>query len=166
MTNTDNTTLETILDQVNYPYEIDLSPVTDNKPYPFNIYKNKKEVEDFLDIILKIAAAMMIPVLLLAIFKYGSQRFRLVGHTVFFGLLGFGYMLVEIVLMQKYQNFIGSPIYSTIVIFGGLLFFSGLGSFFSRNFSKRTLVICISIIPVLILFQSYFIVDVFQLFAI
>jgi hypothetical protein len=165
MTSTDNTTLEAILDQVNYPYEIDLSPVTDNKPYPFNIYKNKKEVKDFLDMILKIAAVMMIPVLLLAVFKYGSQRFRLVGHTVFFGLLGFGYMLVEIVLMQKYQNFIGSPIYSTIVIFGGLLFFSGLGSFFSRNFSKRTLVICISAIPVLILFQSFFIGDVFQLFA-
>ncbi len=165
MTNADNVRLESILDKVNFPYELDLSPVTDNNPYPFNIYKNKKEVRDFLDIILKIAAVMLIPVLLLAVFKYGSQRFRLVGHTVFFGLLGFGFMLVEIVLMQKYQNFIGSPIYSTIVIFGGLLLFSGLGSFFSRNFSKRTLVICICIIPLLILFQSFFIGDVFQLFA-
>ncbi len=165
MTAADNTKIEAIMDKVSFPYELDLSPVTDNNPYPFNIYKNKKEVRDFLDIILKIAGVMMIPVLLLAVFKYGSQRFTLLGHTVFFGLLGFGFMLVEIVLMQKYQNFIGSPIYSTIVIFGGLLFFSGLGSFFSRNFSKRTLVICISIIPLLILFQSFFIGDVFQMFA-
>jgi len=165
MTGADNARLETILQKVNFPYELDLSPVTDNNPYPFNIYKNKKEVRDFLDIILKIAGVMLIPVLLLAVFKYGSQRFRLLGHTVFFGLLGFGFMLIEIVLMQKYQNFIGSPIYSTIVIFGGLLFFSGLGSFFSRNFSKRTLVICISAIPLLILFQAFFIGDVFQMFA-
>jgi len=165
MTAADNTKIEAIMDKVSFPYELDLSPVTDNNPYPFNIYKNKKEVRDFLDIILKIAGVMMIPVLLLAVFKYGSQRFTLLGHTVFFGLLGFGFMLVEIVLMQKYQNFIGSPIYSTIVIFGGLLLFSGLGSFFSRNFSKRTLVICISIIPLLILFQSFFIGDVFQMFA-
>jgi len=165
MKDADNTKLEAILDKVNFPYVLDLSPVTDNNPYPFNIYKNKKEVRDPLDIILKIAALMLAPVLLLALFKYGSQRFRLLGHTVFFGLLGFGFMLIEIVLMQKYQNFIGSPIYSTIVIFGGLLLFSGLGSFFSRNFSKRTLVACICVIPVLILFQSFFIGDVFQLFA-
>ena len=165
MTNADNTRLEAILDKVNFPYELDLSPVTDNNPYPFNIYKNKKEVRDFLDIILKIAGVMLIPVLLLAVFKYGSQRFRLLGHTVFFGLLGFGFMLIEIVLMQKYQNFIGSPIYSTIVIFGGLLFFSGLGSFFSRNFGKKALVACICAIPLLILFQSFFIGDVFQMFA-
>jgi len=165
MTEADNTRLEAILDKVNFPYILDLSPVTDNNPYPFNIYKNKKEVRDFLDIILKIAAAMLVPVLLLAVFKYGSQRFRLLGHTVFFGLLGIGFMLIELVLMQKYQNFIGSPIYSTIVIMGGLLFFSGLGSFISRNFSKRILVICICLIPFLILFQAFFIGDVFQMFA-
>jgi len=165
MTDADYSRYETVLNKVNFPYELDLSPVTDNNPYPFNIYKNKKEVRDFLDIILKIAGVMLIPVLLLAVFKYGSQRFRLLGHTVFFGLLGFGFMLIEIVLMQKYQNFIGSPIYSTIVIFGGLLFFSGLGSFFSRNFSKKVLVACICAIPLLILFQSFFIGDVFQMFA-
>lgn len=165
MNDADYKRYETILTAVNFPYELDLSPVTDNNPYPFNIYKNKKEVRDFLDIILKIAGVMIIPVLLLAVFKYGSQRFTLLGHTVFFGLLGFGFMLVEIVLMQKYQNFIGSPIYSTIVIFGGLLLFSGLGSFISRNFSKRTLVICICAIPLLILFQAFFIGDVFQMFA-
>jgi ABC-type dipeptide/oligopeptide/nickel transport system permease subunit len=74
-------------------------------------------------------------------------------------------MLIEVVLMQKYQNFIGSPIYSTIVILGGLLFFSGLGSFFSRNFSKKILVICICVIPVLILFQAFFIGGIFDLLA-
>ncbi len=161
----DLTRYETLLKQVNFPYELDLSPVTDNKPFLYNIYKNKKEVTDVLDIILKVAGVMLIPVLLLAVFKYGSQRFRLLGHTVFFALLGFGFMLIEIVLMQRYQLFIGSPIYSTIVIMGGLLLFSGMGSFFSRNFSKRLLVACICIIPVIILFQAFFVDSLFLLFA-
>jgi hypothetical protein len=165
MTQADYDRYEKILDKVDFPYELDLSPVTDNKPFPFNIFINKKEVKDFLNIILKIAVIMLVPVLLLSIFKYGSQRFRLLGHTIFFGLSGFGFMLIEIVLMQKYQNFIGSPIYSTIVILGGLLFFSGLGSFFSRNFSKKILVICICIIPLLILFQAFFIGGIFDLLA-
>jgi len=165
MTSADFKRYEEILHQVNFPFELDLSPTTDDKPYPFNIYKNKKEVTDVLNILLKVAGVMLTPVLLLAVFKYGSQRFRLLGHTVFFALLGFGFMLIEIVLMQKYQRFIGSPIYSTIVILGGLLLFSGMGSFFSRNFKKRTLVICISIIPLIILFQSFFIDDMFMMFA-
>ncbi len=154
-----------LLDKVNYPYEIDLSPVTDDMPFPFNIYKNKKEVKDLLKLILKLASLLLIPVLLLIGLKYRSHKMALVKHSVFFGLLGFGFMLIEIVLMQRYQNFIGSPIYSTIVILGGLLFFSGLGSFFSRNFSKRTLVICIAIIPVLILIQAFLLGDIFNAFA-
>lgn len=165
MTPEDFTRYEAILKLVDFPYELDLSPTTDDRPYPFNIYINKKEVRDVLDIILKVAGAMLAPVLLLAVFKYGSQRFRLLGHTVFFALLGFGFMLIEIVLMQKYQRFIGSPIYSTIVILGGLLLFSGLGSFFSRNFSKKLLVGCIGIIPLIILFQTFFIDDMFLMFA-
>ncbi|MCL1833741.1 MAG: hypothetical protein FWG49_04485 [Leptospirales bacterium] len=165
MTAADYDRYEKILNKVDFPYELDLSPTTDNKPFPFNIYINKREIKDLLNIILKIAVCMFIPVLLLSIFKYGSQRFRLLGHTLFFGLSGFGFMLIEVVLMQKYQNFIGSPIYSTIVILGGLLFFSGLGSFFSRNFSKKILVICICVIPLLILFQAFFIGGIFDLLA-
>jgi len=165
MTTADFARYEVILKQVDFPYELDLSPTTDDKPYPFNIYKNKKEVRDVLDIILKVAGIMLAPVLLLAVFKYGSQRFRLLGHTIFFALSGFGFMLVEIVLMQKYQRFIGSPIYSTIVILGGLLLFSGIGSFVSRNFSKKILVACISVIPLIILFQAFYIDDMFMMFA-
>jgi len=154
-----------ILDKVDYPYEIDLTPTTDNKPYPFNIYKNKAEIMGFLNVILILAGILFFPVLLIVFFKYKAHRVKLIENTVFFGLLGFGFMLIEIVLMQKYQRFIGSPIYSTIVILGGLLFFSGLGSFMSRKFSKKKLVICISIIPVLILFQAFFLTDIFNAFA-
>ncbi|HPS58505.1 MAG TPA: hypothetical protein PK514_10405 [Spirochaetota bacterium] len=165
MTQADNTRLETLLSKASFPYEIDLSPTTDDKPFPFNIYVNKKEVSDFFNIILKLASILLIPILLLFAFKYRSNKMRLMGHTVFFGLLGFGFMMIELVLMQKYQRFIGSPIYSTMVILGGLLLFSGLGSFISRNFSRRVLIICVAIIPVMILFQTFFLDGLFIMFA-
>jgi len=148
--------VHSILDQIDFPYEVDLTPTRDNKPFPFNVYKNKKEVRVLLDVIVKLAGILFIPVILLTVFRYRSQGFKLPLHTVFFSLLGLGFMMVEIVLMQKYQRFIGSPVYSTIVILGGLLFFSGLGSYFSRNFRKRTLIACIAAIPLLILFQALF----------
>lgn len=165
MTSEDNKRFEGLLQTANYPYELDLSPITDDKPYPFNVYKNKKEIRDFFDVMLRLASILLIPILLLFVFKYRSNKTRLMTHTVFFGLLGFGFMMIELVLMQKYQRFIGSPIYSTIVILGGLLFFSGLGSFFSRNFKRRTLIICVAIIPVMILFQTFFLDNVFDIFA-
>lgn len=165
MTEADYARYTAILNVVKFPYELDLSPVTDDNPFPFNIYKNKKEVTQVLEIILKTAGYMLAFVLLLAVFKFRSQGHRLLGHTLFFGLSGFGFMLIEIVLMQKYQRFVGSPIYSTIVILGGLLFFSGLGSFLSRNFSKKILIPVICIIPLLILFQAFFIEDVFMMLA-
>ena len=103
MSESDFQKFEALLRSIDYPYELDLSPTTDDKPFPFNIYKNKKEVKTPLEFIFKIAAIMLIPVLLLAIFKYGSQRFRLLGHTLF-ALLGFGFMLIEIVLMQNIRD--------------------------------------------------------------
>ncbi len=165
MKEADYARLESLLVQAGFPYELDLSPTTDDKPFPFNIYTNKKEVRDFFDMILKFASLLLIPILILFIIKYRSNKLRLMGHTVFFGLLGFGFMMIELVLMQKYQRFIGSPIYSTMVILGGLLLFSGIGSFVSRNFSKRVLVICVAIIPVMILFQTFYLDSVFNMFA-
>ncbi len=157
--------VHSILDQIDFPYEVDLTPTTDNKPFPFNVYKNKKEVNVLLDVIVKLAGILFIPVILLTIVRYRSQGFKLPLHTLFFSLLGLGFMMVEIVLMQKYQRFIGSPVYSTIVILGGLLFFSGLGSYFSRNFSRKTLILCITAIPVLIIFQAVFADAIFNALA-
>lgn len=165
MTHADNIKLENLLSQVSFPYELDLSPTTDDKPFPFNIYINKKEVKDYFDMILKLASILLISIVILFAVKYRSNKMRLMTHTVFFGLLGFGFMMIELVLMQKYQRFIGSPIYSTMVILGGLLFFSGLGSFISRNFNRRLLIICVAIIPVMILFQTFFLDGLFNMFA-
>jgi len=165
MTAGDNRRFEGLLDTASFPYRLDLSPTTDDKPFPFNVYSNKKEVRDYLDQILMFASILLIPILILFVIRYRSNKMRLAAHTVFFGLLGFGFMMIELVLMQKYQRFIGSPIYSTIVILGGLLFFSGLGSFFSRNFSRRTLIICVAIIPAMIIFQTFMLDSIFDLFA-
>ena len=74
-------------------------------------------------------------------------------------------MLVEIVLMQKYQRFIGAPTYSLIITLGGLLLFSGIGSFVSKYFTRLLIWICIGLIPLLLLFQSFFLDNIFLYFA-
>ena len=44
-------------------------------------------------------------------------------------------------LMKFYQSFTGSPTNSLIFILGGLLFSSGLGGYFSRNYSNKKILL-------------------------
>jgi hypothetical protein len=58
----------------------------------------------------------------------GLSGFRLL---LVFALLGAGFMVTEIVLVQKLILFLGAPVYALTVGLVGILFFSGLGSGFS-----------------------------------
>jgi hypothetical protein len=46
----------------------------------------------------------------------------------YFGLIGAGFMFLEIPLISQWRLFLDSPIASFSLVVGGLLFFSGLGS--------------------------------------
>ncbi len=51
----------------------------------------------------------------------------------YFGLLGLGYMFVEIPLLQRFILFLGNPAYAVATVLFAMLFFSGLGSLLSRR---------------------------------
>ena len=52
----------------------------------------------------------------------------LAGILLYFGAIGFGFIVVEIVLSQRFVLFLGHPVYSLAVILASMLFFSGIGS--------------------------------------
>jgi predicted membrane-bound spermidine synthase len=60
-----------------------------------------------------------------------ALRFR--HFAPYFASLGFGFLLVEIPLVQRYILFLGQPIYALAAVLGGLLAFSGIGSLLSRR---------------------------------
>jgi hypothetical protein len=47
---------------------------------------------------------------------------------VYFGLLGVGFLFVEIPLIQRFILFLGQPVYAFAAVVAAVLFFSGLGS--------------------------------------
>jgi len=53
---------------------------------------------------------------------------------VYFASLGVGYIFIEIIFLQRFQLFLGPPIYTFSVVLAGLLTFTGLGSFVSNGF--------------------------------
>lgn len=150
-----------IYKKAGYPYAVDLSPATDDKPFPYSIYNVKKEVRDILDIITKAVLILFIPILLIMVIRFRTRGRVLFWQFFFAALTGFGYMLVEIVLMQKFQRFIGSPMYALILVLGGILLFSGIGSFVSQYFSRRWQIICAAAIPVILVFFAFYIDTIF-----
>jgi predicted membrane-bound spermidine synthase len=65
---------------------------------------------------------------------------------VYFAGLGLGFILVEMVLLQRFTLFLGQPIYTLAVVLAGLLISTGAGSYSTsslRHASKSSLVLII-----------------------
>lgn len=139
-----------------YPYRI--APATDDAPFFFQFYKwrnlfapreDRWMYDRLLPLGLQIALFSLIQVTLLGILLIALPLSRLkVAGTAswrrplgFFSALGIGYILVEIVLIQKLNYFLGGAAYALAVTLFALLTSSGLGSAFARRaaLDRRTM---------------------------
>ena len=127
---------------------IDLSPTTDDRPFIAhmglwkNLTKNNAakvsqyaEFSGFpmsnliLAIVLAVAMVLALPLCVLPGALEGD-KLRLV-PWLYFCLIGVAFMMVEVVLIQRYTLFIGASTYSIAVVLFTLLLASGIGSRFS-----------------------------------
>jgi SAM-dependent methyltransferase len=53
------------------------------------------------------------------------------GYLTYFAGLGLGFIVIEIVLLQRFTLFLGQPVYTFAVILASLLVFTGIGSYLS-----------------------------------
>jgi len=131
-----------------YPYKI--SPATDDQPFFFQYYKWSSIFEKksdrwiyyqlvplglqivFFSLVQVTLLGLLFIVLPLAALKIGRGR-KWGRPLLYFGALGLGYILIEIVLIQKLNYFLGGAVYALAVTLFGLLTFSGLGSYFARK---------------------------------
>jgi hypothetical protein len=137
-------------DAVVAAYPVDISPATDDRPFFFNlvrfgdlfapslsasgVYRVSMEALLILTIVLVVTTGMGVLFILLPLWLGTRKRdlarppLRLLAY---FGLLGAGYMLVEMPLIQRLAIYLGRPVYSLAVALFSLLLFSGLGSLWS-----------------------------------
>ena len=57
---------------------------------------------------------------------------------VYFGLIGLGFMLLEMTLLPRYTLLLAHPVYSAAVVLGTLLVFAGWGSLRVKGFQSRS----------------------------
>jgi len=133
---------------------IDISPCTDDRPYTaqLGLWKNFSwdklnglRPYDFLGfpvskmIIVIIALIVMVLVVPINLVPYLGKREKLRAVPwLYFFTIGLAFMIIEIMLIQKYTLFVGPAVYSIAVILLTLLICSGIGSRFSAKVADRT----------------------------
>jgi hypothetical protein len=150
----------------------DVRPTTDDRPFFFHFFKWEQTGTVLqqmgktwqpwggsgffvLAALLAVAVAMSgtLIVLPLASARRGARRLEgpKVRVLVYFGLLGVGFLFVELPLIQRLILFLGQPIYAFTAVVVSVLFFSGLGSLASARLAPRRalplLVVAILIYP-------------------
>ncbi|HET9435069.1 MAG TPA: hypothetical protein VFO37_14985, partial [Chitinophagaceae bacterium] len=131
-------------------YGFHIRPATDNKPY-FSQFLRLKSLPQltaifgsqnvsFLELGWLIAGINFLMISLLAVLlillplmKPGWRGKNKGWAVLYFSGLGAGYMLLEIVLIQKFILFFGNPVYAAAFVICSMLLSSGAGSYYSSR---------------------------------
>ena len=152
-------------------YHHDVTPTTDNRPFFFHTTKMKDQFQtafgrsmlfgNGLSALMTLMAIsvtfvvlfVVVPLLLSGSELRGSHWPR---WLAYFGLLGAGFMLIEVALLQRFVLLLGHPVYSLTVTLFSVLLGTGIGSLTSRWISDeklpgRTRLVLLAIVGVAIL---------------
>ena len=152
-----------------HSYTYNVCPPTDDQPFFFNTRRPssifnpppgapKNDPVSILLITLGILllcalAAFLLPLILVRRTRKPPSAISL----AYFAAIGLGYLLVEIVFIQRFVLFLGFPTYSLSVVLFSLLTFSGIGSFLTPHvgLTKRTLSFALSATVVLLVIAAF-----------
>ena len=136
-------------------FRLDLTPPTDDRPFFFNqvpLYDAAKVVALVLStgrspgvgygnlfatatllMLFFIALGLVLAAILIplqpALRDVGARL--AIGGTLYFMLIGIGFMLIEIGFLQRFSVFLGHPIYSLSIVLFSLILSTGIGSLLS-----------------------------------
>ncbi len=159
-------------------YEYDVRPPTDDRPFFGHYFKwaqAPQVIEEFgrawqpfggagyfvvvallILAILLAAALILLPIATAqrATTRHAIRNTFPLRNLLYFGFIGFAFLLVEIPLFQRFILYLGNPAYAFTAVLFSLLFFSGLGSRLSDRAPLQTslaiLVIFTLLSPVLL----------------
>ena len=98
-----------------------------------------------------VVAAILI---LLPLVKFSRQGLQAAPHRwnflLYFASLGFGFIMIEIALLQRFTLFLGQPVYTFAVVLASLLIFTGTGAYIANRFKASARQAILYFIPALL----------------
>jgi SAM-dependent methyltransferase len=162
-------------------YAFNIRPSTDNKPYfsqflkmnrlgslsgSFNIRSIPFIELGYLVLVATLAQVLLLSftLILLPLFRVGWKAPGKFSTFLYFSGIGLGYMFVEMMFIQRFILYFGSPVYSASAVITTMLFFSGVGSYASGYFQKTRmrLFFVFAGIIVLLLLYSFLLTPIMQ----
>jgi hypothetical protein len=135
--------------------DVDYSPTFDSSPYFFNAVHLKNIVKlarsggvggnlrailfvlgFMVAALILVMTTIVLPARLLSSRTDGAPK-PLYGAVAYFIAIGLGFILVEMAMMQQLSIFLGQPIYSMVVVLGGLILSAGAGSLASDRWQLK-----------------------------
>jgi hypothetical protein len=145
-------------------YELDVCPPTDNRPFFFNMtrpgdvfhhregYHYTVDPYQLLLLTLVILVVLATVGLLLPLRLVRTRERPRISSLLYFAAIGLGFLLLEIVLIQRFVLFLGFPTYALSIVLFALLIFSGIGSAISARLptGRVTLTAVLAIVTALL----------------
>jgi hypothetical protein len=144
----------------------DMSPPTDNRPFFFQTLdfvrgstrvallgtgEREQSVVLLRQLVLVLSGLTLVLVFAPMAAKGSLPRGPHLGrHTLFFASLGFGFMFVEIPLLQRLAIYLGHPSYATTVVLGSLLTGAGTGAWLAGRVTPRRQPLVMAAVPLLV----------------
>lgn len=141
-----------------------LNVTTDNRPFHFDVDPAHTKLKSAYTRTL-LMSAILTPFLLSFLVRNRSKLHGVLPHLSVVILTGMGYLLIEIVLIQRYSIFLGYPILTFATILGTLLVCSGLGSLWSSRIGQSGMYYSLAAIIVLLILHLWFIPSLFPIGA-
>ena len=140
-------------------YVVDVTPPNDNKPFFFNMLRPRDFLKSFewqyspnsfnmkavstlislLGITIVFAVVFILYPLLLRLRH--SINFNTAPYILFFVSIGFGFMLIEVALLQRLSSYLGHPIYGLTIVLFSLLLAGGVGSYLTSKVKNESLLL-------------------------
>ncbi len=151
-------------------YTLNVCPPTDDKPFFFNMrrlsdigsersgYSYSIDPTDLLLLTLGVLLVLSVIGFLLPLpFGPGSQSRPRLSSLLYFAAIGLGFLVLEIVLIQRFVLFLGFPTYALSIVLFSLLLFTGLGSYLSSRFTqdRRLLTTTLTVAVALIIVSAF-----------
>ncbi|MBI5182244.1 MAG: hypothetical protein HZA06_04990 [Nitrospirae bacterium] len=167
-------------------YSFDITPVTDDRPFFFHIFKWDKIREVyksvggkwqifveggyllpiiFIQALAASAVFIVLPLFVLQGKRLFAQKNETIKYLGYFFFIGIAFMFVEISLIQKLILFLDHPVYAVSAVLFSILVFSGIGSFISKSYvSSKSLFKIIAAIAILLVLITLVISSIINFF--
>jgi glyoxylase-like metal-dependent hydrolase (beta-lactamase superfamily II) len=141
-----------------------LYPTSDDRPFHFDVDPARPKIKESYNRTL-FMMLLLAPFFLTFLTRQRSQLRYALPYVFVVSLTGMGYFLVEVVFIQRYEIFLGSPVVTFSTVLGTLLIFSGLGSLWSGHIHQRGLYTALGAILALLILHAWLIPYLFPVGA-